>query len=105
MLYVRRSNTKAMNTGVRWLWVMYNVQLLVELQEKRTSDEVYSIWIVSSMTVQIFTIAGSSEVRSCPTRKCDPGGAGGNTLESNRAKCYREHQYRNILILQLSSRK
>ena len=81
---------------------MYNVKLLVELQEKRTSDEDYSISIVSSMTVHIFTSARSSELRNGPTRECDPGGFGGNTLESNREKCYREHQYTNILTFQLS---
>ena len=60
---------------------MYNVELLVELQKKRTSHEVYSIWIDSSMTVHIFTIARSSELRNCPTRECDPGGFGDNTVE------------------------
>ena len=32
-------------------------------------------------------------------------GEGGDTSESNRSKCYREHQYKNLLTFQHSSPK
>ena len=76
---------------------MTNVNVLTYLQEKRASAEAYSIRIVSYMTLYLLRIAGSSELQNRSTREHDLGRSSGNTLQSSRSKCNREHPYGNIL--------
>ena len=81
VLCVRRSNTKVMNTGLKLGVGDVQRQVAGRTTGKTNIARGVEHLDILSMTVHIFTIARSSELRNCPTRECDPGGFGGNSLD------------------------
>ena len=84
ILYVRCSNTIAMNTRLKMVVSDVQHQITDIPTGKWTSDEVQSILIVSYMVLHLFGIAGSSELWNCSTRECDLEGSGSDTSGSKK---------------------